>query len=208
MARTLRVALTGGIATGKSSCAERFRLLGVPVIDADTVAREVVQPGTPGLAAVVERFGPRMLTGAGELDRSALAGIVFADEAARRDLEAIVHPRVYGAIRDWFRAQEAGSTPPILAVAEIPLLFETGHERDFDVVIVAACPPEVQLERLMTRDGMTEAQARQRLASQWPIDAKAARADEVVDTSGTLAFTNEQVDEIYRRLSARAARPR
>jgi dephospho-CoA kinase len=206
MDRPLRVALTGGIATGKSYCAARFRSTGVPVIDADAAARDAVQPGTPGLAAIVDRFGAGILTAANALDRSALARLVFADERARLDLEAIVHPRVYQTIREWFAALDSTPAPPALAVAEIPLLFETGHAGDFDVVVVAACPAPLQLERLMSRDGMTEADARRRLASQWPIHEKVARADVVIDTSGTFAETDRQVDDACRRLSARAAR--
>ncbi len=183
--RPRRIALTGGIATGKSRCAAVFRAAGVPVIDADIVARDVVAPGTTGMTAITSRFGPTVVAADGSLNRAALGALVFADAAARRDLEAIIHPRVYEAIGRWFASQTAD-----LAVADIPLLFETGRDDDFDVVIVAACRPEQQLARLMARNGLSEGDARARIAAQWPIAEKAARADYTIDTSGTLAETD------------------
>ena len=131
----LRVALTGGIATGKSYCLERFARLGAPVIDADVLAREAVAPGTPALEAVAARFGFSVLTPEGALNRSALARIVFSDARARAALEAIVHPEVYRRIREWFANLPPGT---ILGIADIPLLYETGQEHEFDRVIVAA----------------------------------------------------------------------
>jgi len=128
----LQVALTGGIATGKSYCLGRFAALGIPTIDADRLAREAVAPGSPGLAAVAQRFGAHIVREDGTLDRAALARIVFSDRTARADLEAIVHPDVYRRIREWF-AQLLHGTP--VAMADIPLLFETGHEHDFDAVV-------------------------------------------------------------------------
>lgn len=188
-----RAALTGGIATGKSLTLARFAALGVPTIDADALARDAVSAGSPGLAAVVDRFGREVLRPDGTLDRAALAGIVFHDRAARSDLEAIVHPIVYRRIGEWFAA-----LPPAtgLAVADIPLLFETGHAPDFDLVIVCACAPAEQLRRLMARDRLTEADARARLAAQWPIAAKVARADHVIWTDGTGEEVGEKVREI------------
>ena len=150
----LRIALTGGIGTGKSHCLERFARLGIPVIDADVLAREALAPGTPELSAVVARFGRAVLDAAGALDRPALARVVFADPTARRDLEAIVHPAVYRQIADWFEslAGAGGSVrTPALGIADIPLLYETGREADFDRVIVATCPPAQQVERLVAR---------------------------------------------------------
>jgi dephospho-CoA kinase len=156
-----------------------------------------VAPGSAGLAAVVERFGPAVLRGDGTLDRSALAGIVFADRSARADLEAIVHPDVYRRIREWF-ARLPTSTPA--ALADIPLLFETGHQHDFDRVVVCACEPDEQLRRLMARDGLPELQARARLAAQWPIDEKVRRAHYVIDTGGTFAETDAQVRAVAEAL--------
>lgn len=195
----LRVALTGGIATGKSTVLSRFAARGVPVIDADQVAREVVAPGTEGARQIAERFGPAYLTADGEIDRTRLAQHVFGDEAARRDLEAIVHPKVYEAVRHWSaRLDEDGQTP--LAIADIPLLFETGRAGDFDRVVVAACDPEEQVRRVMARDGATDNDARARLAAQWPIADKVRRADYVIDTNGSLDDTLRQVDVLHARL--------
>jgi dephospho-CoA kinase len=193
----LRVALTGGIATGKSYCLAKFASFGVPVLDADKLAREAVVPGSPALAAVAARFGPAVMRADGSLDRAALGRIVFSDRAARADLEAIVHPEVYHRISEWF-----ASTPPKtrLAIADVPLLFETGHNHDFDRVIVTACTPAEQMRRLITRDGLSEADARARLNAQWPIEEKVARGDYIIRTDGTLADTDVQVKKTYEML--------
>lgn len=193
----LQTALTGGIATGKSHCLARFASFGIPVIDADRLARLAVAPGSTGLAAIVERFGPSVLRGDGSLDRPALAAIVFADRGARADLEAIVHPDVYRRMREWF-ARLPPSTN--IAMADIPLLFETGHQHDFDKVIVVACSPEEQLRRLHDRDGLEEADARARLDAQWPIEEKVQRADYVIRTDGTFAETDAEIARVCREL--------
>jgi dephospho-CoA kinase len=192
-----RVALTGGIATGKSHCLARFAALGAAVVDADRLARDAVAPGTPGLARVTERFGPGILRADGSLDRAALGRLVFADRAARADLEAIIHPEVYRRISEWFANLPAGTR---VAIADIPLLFETGHQHDFDVVIVCACSPDEQLRRLMARDGLTEAAARERLDSQWPIEDKVARAHVVIRTDGSIGETDRAVGRVYESL--------
>ena len=197
----LQVALTGGIATGKSYCLGRFAALGVPTIDADRLAREAVAPGSPGLAAVAQRFGAHIVREDGTLDRAALAKIVFSDRAARADLEAIVHPDVYRRIREWF-AQLPHGTP--VAMADIPLLFETGHEHDFDAVVVAACAPEEQLRRLVARDGLSETDARARLEAQSPIDEKVRRAQFVIRTDIGFPQTDEEIERIYRKLARQA----
>ena len=194
----LRVALTGGIATGKSYCLGRFAALGVPIIDADKLAREVVAPGSAGLHAIVDRFGNAVLKPDGTLDRAALGRIVFSDDSARSDLEAIIHPEVYRRIREWYAALPLGQ----MAIADIPLLFETGHQHDFDRVVVCACAPEEQLRRVMSRDGLTEAEARARLAAQWPIEEKIARADHVIRTDGPFADTEMQVKRVFEILNA------
>jgi dephospho-CoA kinase len=198
----IRVALTGGIATGKSYVAQRFRQAGVPVVDADVLARQVVEPGTPGLRAIVDRFGADVLDRTGALNRTRLASIVFSDSAARRDLEAIIHPEVRAGI-DRFLADAPPATP--FAVADIPLLFETGRAEEFDAVVVAACPPAVQIERVMVRDKSTRAQAEQRLAAQLPIDDKVKRADYVVDTGGSFEATDAAVDGVIAALRSRAS---
>jgi len=197
--RARRVALTGGIATGKSYCLTRFAELGVPTIDADVLAHRALAPGTPGHAAVVSRFGPGVLQPNGEIDRKRLGQIVFADAGARRDLEATTHPVVYRAIADWFGALDQSVR---LAIADIPLLYESHHDSDFDRVIVAACPRPVQLARLLERGGLTAQEAQQRLDAQMPIEDKAKRADYVIDTSGTRADTDRQVGDVFQLLSS------
>jgi dephospho-CoA kinase len=196
------VALTGGIATGKSYSLRRFAERGAATIDADALAREAVRPGTPALAAIADRFGRGVLHEDGSLDRARLGRLVFADEDARRALEAIVHPAVYRAIDAWFEACARTDPPPAVAIAEIPLLLETGRDADFDAVVVAACSEEQQRERLRARDGMSEADVDRRLRAQMPIDLKVQRADYVVDTSGTTAETDEAIDAIWLALTA------
>jgi dephospho-CoA kinase len=199
MPQMIRAALTGGIATGKSYCLAGFASLGVPVIDADTLARDAVALGSPGLAAVAKRFGDGVLLPDGSLDRAALARIVFHDRTARADLEAIVHPEVYRRVRDWFVRLPLSTH---LAIADIPLVFETGHNHEFDAVIVAACHPATQLARLMERDNLTEDEAQARLAAQWPIQDKVARADYVIRTDGTFEDTDEQIRQVVQTLNS------
>jgi dephospho-CoA kinase len=194
----LRVALTGGIATGKSYCLERFAALGASTIDADALAREVVTVGSTGLAAVVSAFGPDVLAADGSLDRPALGRIVFSDARARAALEAIIHPEVYRRIREWLANL---SSRQQVAIADIPLVFETGHNHDFDAVVVAACAPEIQLRRVIDRDRLSDADARARIAAQWPIDEKVRRAHEVIWTDRGFAETDRQVREVYDRLT-------
>jgi dephospho-CoA kinase len=195
----VRVALTGGIATGKSHCLQRIAALGAATIDADGLSREAVAPGSPGLRAVADRFGAGVLAPDGSLDRAALGRVVFADQKARASLEAIVHPEVYRRIRDWYA--NLPSTH-VVAIADIPLLFETGHNHDFDQVIVAACSPDEQLRRVMARDSLGEPDARARLAAQWPIDEKISRASRVIWTDRGFSETNRQVADVYMALAA------
>jgi dephospho-CoA kinase len=194
-----RVALTGGIGTGKSYCLSRFVALGAPTIDADALARAALSPGGDGILAVRRRFGDGVFNASGQLDRAALGRLVFGDAAARRDLEAIVHPFVYAAIARWFaeRDQERHAA----AIADIPLLYETGRERSFDVVVVAWCPAPMQITRVMSRDGLSRAEAEARLAAQMPIDDKARRADHIIDTSGTFQDTDTQIGRIWEVLA-------
>lgn len=195
-----RVGLTGGIATGKSHVRAVFEALGVPTIDADVLAHEAVAPGSPGFEAVKARFGPDVVDSRGAIDRRKLGNLVFADAQARKDLEAIIHPGVVAAIERWFSSIDAQAHP--FAIADVPLLYEASRERDYDVVIVTACELPTQIRRVMARDGITEAEARQRIAAQMPIEEKVRRADHVIRTDGLLAATNAQVHEVYRRLSA------
>jgi dephospho-CoA kinase len=195
----LRVALTGGVATGKSHVLKLLAARGVPTIDADRLARDAVARGSDGLDAITRRFGPAVLAADGSLDRRAMADIVFRDAAARRDLESIIHPAVYAAIARWIHAlEQSGGTA--MAVADVPLLYETAHEGDFHRVIVTAAAPDVQVRRMMERDGATETEARSRLAAQLPIEEKSRRADYVIRTDVSFAETEKQVDEAYARL--------
>jgi dephospho-CoA kinase len=197
----LRVALTGGIATGKSYVLDQFRRRGIPCLDADVLAHGVTAPGTEASTAIAARFGAEMLAPDGSVDRAKLGPLVFADEEQRRALEAIVHPAVYRAIAAGLRAFELLDTPK-LAVVDVPLLFESGHEKDFDRVVVVACDTGKQLERLRAR-GLTEPEARARIAAQWPTADKVARADFVIRTDGSTAETDAQVDHVLGLLRAR-----
>jgi dephospho-CoA kinase len=197
----LRLALTGGIATGKSYALEQFRRHGVPCLDADALVRGVEAAGTEATQAIAARFGAGVLAEDGSVDRAKLGSIVFADTIARRDLEAIVHPAVRRAIAAGLRAFELTDNPP-LAIVDIPLLFETGRASDFDVVIATVCAPDVQIARLVKR-GMSEAAARQRLAAQLPAAEKAARAHYAITTDGSFEETNKQIAEILARIGKR-----
>ena len=195
----LKVALTGGIATGKSYVLEQFRRRGVPCLDADELSHGVMAPGTEATAAIVERFGD-VLAPDGAVDRKKLGPIVFADSAARRDLEAIVHPAVYRAIEAGLRAFERiGGSP--LVVVDIPLLYETGRAAEFSCVIATVCSPAMQLDRLLAR-GLSPDAAAQRLAAQLPAEDKARRADYVIRTEGSFQETAAQLDRILSELLA------
>jgi len=193
----LRVALTGGIATGKSHVLSRFRALGFPCIDADVLAHGVTASGTEATAAIAARFGSAVLAADQSVDRAKLGHIVFADPVARRDLEAIVHPAVYRGIDAAMRGFELLGHP--VAIVDVPLLFESGHEKHFGRVIVTISPRAVQVSRLLER-GLTLEQAEQRLAAQWATEQKAARADYVIRTDGSLEETDRQVEETARNL--------
>jgi dephospho-CoA kinase len=197
----VKVALTGGIATGKSYVLDQFRRRGVPCLDADVLAHGVMAAGTEATQAIATRFGLDFLDADGAVDREKLGPIVFADESARRDLEAIVHPAVYRAITAALRAFALIGGPP-LAVVDVPLLYETGHQSEFDRVIVTACPVEVQIRRLAGR-GLSEADARLRVAAQLPTDDKASRADFVIRTDGSYEETDRQVEQILQNLQYR-----
>jgi dephospho-CoA kinase len=190
----LKVALTGGIATGKSYVVQECLKRGVPCLDADELSHGVMTAGTEATAAIAERFGPEVLDASGAVNRQVLGAKVFADAGARRDLEAIVHPAVYRALAVGLRAFErmGGSA---MAIADIPLLYETGHAEDFDRVIATTCEPEIQRARLAAR-GLTALQIEQRLSAQIPAAEKAARADYAIDTSDSFESTNEQIDRL------------
>lgn len=198
----LKVALTGGIATGKSFVVGVLRRRGVPCLDADQLAHGVMAAGTEASHAIGARFGD-VLTADGAVDRRKLAPVVFADVVARRDLEAIVHPAVYRAIQAGLRALELVETPP-LAVVDIPLLFETGRAAEFDVVVATVCSEAAQRGRLRER-GLGDAEIDQRLAAQWAAAEKARRADFVITTDGAFEETERQVDDVLAQLRARLA---
>lgn len=197
----MRVGLTGGIASGKSTVSAILTELGAVVIDADQLAREVVAKGTPGLARVVEIFGPDILTADGEMDRAAVGAIVFADDVKRRALEAIIHPLV-GA-RSAELADAAG--PGALVVHDIPLLVETGQATMFDAVIVVDVPEDVQVERMLRDRGWTEGDSRARVAAQASRDARRAAATYVIDNTGTHEDLRLRVAEVFGDLVRRGS---
>jgi dephospho-CoA kinase len=200
--------LTGGLASGKSTVAARFRARGVPVIDADQLAREVVEPGSEGLARVVEAFGEGVLAPDGSLDRARLGELVFAAPEKRRALNAILHPRIGALSAQRITALDAAGEP--LACYEAALLVENGLSDAFRPLVVVAVLPEVQVARAMARDGSTEDQARARVAAQLPLATKIAAADHVIDNAGSAAETERRADEVLEAIRAAvgAASPR
>jgi dephospho-CoA kinase len=192
----MRVGLTGGVASGKSSVGAVLRDLGAVVIDADQLAREVVEPGTPGLAAVVREFGDTVLTEDGALDRAALGAVVFADEDARRRLEGILHP----LIRARAAEIEAAAQPGALVVHDIPLLVETGQADRFDAVLVVDVPVETQVERLLRERGWTRADAEARVAAQADREERRAVATYLIDNTGTREDLRDRVTEVFTAL--------
>jgi len=198
----LRVAVTGGIGTGKSVVLAQLAACGAAVVDADALVHDALRAGAPAVAEIRKRFGEEIITPSGDVDRARLGTIVFGDGQARRDLEAILHPAVYHAIESWMRGREVEGAR--VAVAEIPLLYETGHEADFDCVVVTACDGEEQVRRAMGRSGMSDADARRRIAAQWPLAEKARRADFVIRTDGTVEETRRQARSVWDALLRRA----
>lgn len=193
------IALTGGIAAGKSTIARRLAEHGAVHIDADQLAREAVLPGTPALAQIVDRFGSEVLTEAGDLDRPALGGIVFGDPEALAALNAIVHPAVRRLAAQ--RIAEAGDADPdAVVVYDVPLLAEDGGAPAYDLVVVAAAHPEVRLHRLVDLRGMAPEEAAARIASQASEEERRAIADVLIDTGGSEAETIAQVDALWQRL--------
>jgi dephospho-CoA kinase len=196
----MRVALTGGIASGKSIVAAELAARGAIIIDADVLAREVVEPDTPALAAIIDRFGEQVVAG-GRLDRARLAQIVFADPLARRDLEQIVHPAVRARAAELERA--AGDAAIVVHV--IPLLVETGQQGDFDLVVTVDVDQETQIQRLVARNGFTRGEAESRIAAQAGREDRKIVADVVVDNTGSVTRLREQVDALWAELSSAAA---
>lgn len=198
--RPLLIALTGGIASGKSAVAKLFEDLGVPVIDADHVARDVVEPGTETLSRIVDAFGPEVLDSSGHLNRRALRELVFADPVQRELLESITHPAIRAEMAR--RAREAGGTYQIHV---IPLLIETARADQYDRVLVVDCPEEDQIRRLMSRDGSSREDAQRILAAQATREQRLAVADDVIVNTGTLADLAEFVLTLHRNYALLAA---
>ncbi len=199
------VGLTGGIGSGKSTVAALLRERGLPVVDADDVARACTAPGSPGLAAVVERFGRTVLAPDGGLDRAALAAVVFADGAALRDLEAITHPCIRAGVAARLRDLAAATPLPEVVVVEHPLLVETGGVEGVDAVVVVEAPVELRVARTVAGRGLTEADVRARIAHQTDDATRRAAADRVVMNDGDLGALERTVDELLRELRATAA---
>jgi dephospho-CoA kinase len=197
----VRVGLTGGIASGKTLVAAELAARGAIIIDADVLAREVVEPGTPALAAIVERFGPQVILD-GQLNRAWLAEIVFADPLARRDLELIVHPAVRARAAELERA--AGIAAVVVHV--IPLLVETGQQQEFDFVVTVDVDQETQIHRLMARSGFSRAEAEARIAAQASREDRKIAADVVLDNTGSVAQLRDQVAALWGVLTSTADR--
>lgn len=199
----MRIALTGGIAAGKSTVGTRLAELGAVVIDADRLAREVVEPGSQGLARIAEVFGPGIVAADGSLDRAALGAIVFADPARRLELEGITHPAIRRLAAERMAAAEAAE-PAAVVVYDVPLLVESGPAHGFDLVVVAHAPAAVRIERMVALRGMDRVEAERRVGAQASDAERLAVADVVIDTDGTLDATHEQVDRLWERVGGRS----
>ncbi|CAM4441678.1 MAG: dephospho-CoA kinase [Paenibacillus macerans] len=193
----MNIGLTGGIATGKSTVSRMLVQRGAALIDADVIAREIMEPGHPVLAAVAKRFGQAVLHPDGTLDRKKLGEIVFADPERRKALESLTHPAIRAEMKQRLDALEAAA-PRRLVVADIPLLYESGLERFYERIMVVYVPRDLQLARLMERDGLSRDEAERRLNAQMDIELKKERADILIDNSRGLDETERQIDEFWR----------
>jgi len=196
----LKVGLTGSIAVGKSFVLDILRELGARTIDADAVAREVVEPGTAGLKAVVDEFGAEILKPDGSLNRAALGSIVFADEVKRQKLNSILHPFII-ARQDESMGQWQKETPNAIAVVDAALMIESGGYKRFDKLIVVHCQTQVQLERLMKRDNISREEAERRITAQMPQEEKKKHADYLIDTSAGFESARQQTSAVWQELS-------
>jgi len=194
----LRVGLTGGIASGKSTVAEMLRERDIPVLEADPLGHELLEPGQAAYDEVVRDFGKEVLDPSGKVNRAKLGGIVFSDAQKRARLDQILHPRILDVVRKWFAALE-GPEAPELAVVEAALIIEAGYNKELDKVIVCWCRPEQQIERLEER-GLSVEDARRRMAAQMPMEEKRRLANEQIDCSGSIEETKRQVDVVLERL--------
>lgn len=202
----LRVGLTGGIGSGKSEVSRRLAARGASIIDADLAARDVVQPGTPGLGEIAAVFGPRVLRPDGSLDREQLGQLVFADPGLRAKLNAIVHPLVHERMRQLEQQAIAAAGPAAIIVHDVPLLAENGLGRGFDTVLVVDAPDDQRVQRLTATRGMTAAHAQDRMAAQASRQQRLAIADIVIDNSGTLDDLDRRVEEVWAVLRDLAGR--
>jgi dephospho-CoA kinase len=198
------IGLTGGIASGKSTTARLLRDLGAHIVDADQLARDVVMPGQPALAEIARLFGPEMITPEGTLDRKRLGALVFGDADKRRQLEAITHPRIALLTQQRLEGLRAEGVP--VAIYEAALLVENGTHRGLEGLIVTSCDEATQIARMRARDGLSEAEARARIAAQLPLAAKVAVADWVIDTCGPIPETQKQVASVWAEILAGGAR--
>jgi dephospho-CoA kinase len=196
--------LTGGIGSGKSMVAQMFAQLGAALIDADQLAREVVEPGQPALREIAAAFGPDVLLPDGRLDRPKLAQIIFANPVERAKLDAITHPRIRERMEVQIKARRSG---PGVLIVDIPLLYENKRTSSVEKVIVVWVDPQTQLRRIQDRDGLSAEAARQRVAAQMPLEAKRARADHVIDNTGSPQETQRQVEAIYHLYAPAATSP-
>ncbi|MEK7855010.1 MAG: dephospho-CoA kinase [Acidobacteriota bacterium] len=195
----LRVGLTGSIAVGKSFVCDVFRELGCYVLDADQVARDVVEPGTQGLSRIVEEFGREVLTADGRLDRPRMAAIVFADEKKRLLLNSIIHPLVFESQNKWLADKEA-EDPYGIAIVDAALMIESGGYKRYDHLIVVWCEPDIQLQRLRLRNDLPEFEAKKRIDAQMPQSEKKRYADSLIDTSNGFEDTRRKVREVFEKL--------
>jgi dephospho-CoA kinase len=194
----LKVGLTGGIACGKTVVRRRLEERGIPTLDADAVVHRLLQAGTDVTLRIAERFGDAVIAPDGSVDRKVLGAIVFRDEEARKKLNAIVHPGVWREIERFFGEREKASDP--VAVVDAALMIETGSYRRYDRVVVVHCRPDLQLERLMARDGLSREDALRRMSAQMPIEEKLPFADFLVDTSGSIEETLKKADDLVTQL--------
>jgi dephospho-CoA kinase len=204
MSRPVRLGLTGGIGSGKTLVARLLRDLGAAVVDADTIAREVVAPGLPAYNSIVRAFGPGVLRADGTIDRAALGVRIFADAEARRTLNALTHPHIRRRMAE--EGARLSTLPAVdVIVFDIPLLLETtdGRDLDLDGIVVVDAADDVRVARLMARDGLTKAEARHRLAAQIPLRQKVARANWVIDNNGSPEQTRQLVEALWKTLQAR-----
>lgn len=194
----LKVGLTGGIAAGKTTVASMLRDRDVPVLDADPLGHELLEPGQAAYEEVVAAFGQEILEAGGKVNRAKLGGVIFADAGKRARLNQILHPRILEVVQKWFAALDAPEGPEF-AVVEAALIVEAGYNRNLDKLIVCWCRPEQQLERLMLR-GLSAEEAQQRIAAQMPLDEKRRLADEAIDCSGSIEETQRQVNQAAEKL--------